>query len=61
MGLCLCGAGGSDVDSSSVGGSSGRRGVGDSSESVEGIVCRSGGGGGSVVNRSGGGGLCWSS
>ena len=59
--MCLCGGGGSGVDSSSVAGNGGRCGVGDSSESVDRIVCRSGGSGGRVVNRSGGSGLYWSS
>ena len=39
--LCLFGSGGGGggVDSSSVGGSGGKCGVGDSSDSVEGIMC----------------------
>ena len=59
LGLCGGGSNGSGVDGSSRGGgvdgSSGSNGAGDSGESIEGIVYRSGEGGGSIVYRSSGG------
>ena len=55
--LLLCGGvgGGSSVDGSSVGSSGASCGVGDSAESVERIVYRSGGGGSTVDENSEGG------